>query len=50
MIIENKPNVEFTFNCSDDVKSENLNKMETEVNQFKASVVFSNNSSRRYNP
>jgi hypothetical protein len=45
MIIENKPNVEFTFNCSDDVKSENLNKMETEVNQFKASVVFSNNSS-----
>jgi len=44
MIIENKPNVEFTFNCSADFKTNNLNNMETDVNQLKASA-FSNHPS-----
>ena len=47
MIIENKSNVEFTFNCSGDVLT-NINKMETEVNQLRASA-FSNNSSSNEN-
>ena len=47
MIIENKSNVEFTFNCSGDVLT-NINKMETEVNQLRAST-FSNNSSSNEN-